>query len=196
MRPFIGTDDLGALLGRSVSDSDLITAIALDSGCESVRSYVQQTINYVEDDIEEYDGRGTNKIRLTQRPVRALTSVEVDDKEQDLTNFSLRKSMLRWKTDWFPVGYGNVVITYDHGYDIIPDDSAGDDVLVPADLRLVALLAARRVYINVGAMEGVLQSESIGKYSYSKSITAAAASAAELLLPEMRVLDRYKIGKH
>lgn len=195
MRPFIGTDDLGAVLGSPVSDLDLITAIALDSGSEAVRSYIQQTINFVKDDVEEIDGSGRKTVRLHERPVRYLTSVMVNDILIDPSILNLRGSLLRLTNGTvFNQGIANVVVTYDHGWDIIPDNSAGDDLLVPADLRLVALLSARRVYTAVGTVEGSPASETIGKYSYSLTQTAVAKSAAELMEPEERVLDRYKIG--
>jgi hypothetical protein len=191
MRPFIGVDDLSAVLGTTATDLDLITAIALDSGCEAVRSYIGQMVNYVEDDVEEHDGKGTRTIRVEQRPIRDITSVEVDGVALDASVLSVRKSLIRRKDDVFPRGLGNVVVTYSHGWDVIPDNSAGDDLLVPADLRLVALLSARRAYAAVGANDGQEQSETIGQYSYSLSTTAQ--SAAELMTAEERVLDRYKI---
>ena len=195
MRPFIGTDDLSAITGTTVTDQDLITAIALDAGCEAVRSYTGQMINYVEDDVEEHDGKGTRAVRLDERPIRDITSVEVDGVALDADVLSIRKSFVRRKDAVFPVGYGNIVVTYSHGWDAIPDDSAGDDILVPADLRLVALLSAKRVYLAVGDLDGAVQSENIGGYSYTLSINDMAKSSAELLDPEKNVLEHYRIGK-
>jgi len=195
MRPFIGTDDLSAITGTTVTDQDLITAIALDAGCEAVRSYTGQMINYVEDDVEEHDGKGTRAVRLDERPIRDITSVEVDGVALDADVLSIRKSFVRRKDAVFPVGLGNIVVTYSHGWDAIPDDSAGDDILVPADLRLVALLSAKRVYLAVGDLDGAVQSENIGGYSYTLSINDMAKSSAELLDPEKNVLEHYRIGK-
>ena len=195
MRPFIGTDDLSAITGTTVTDDDLITAIALDAGCEAVRSYTGQTINYVEDDVEEHDGKGTRAVRLDERPIRDITSVEVDGVALDADVLSIRKSFVRRKDAVFPVGLGNIVVTYSHGWDAIPDDSAGDDLLVPADLRLVALLSAKRVYSAVGMIEGTPTGETIGSYSYSLSSAAIVQSAAELFDAEKNVLEHYRIGK-
>lgn len=197
LRPFIGVEDLSAITGTTVSDTDLITAIALDSGCDAVRSYIGQMINYVEDDIEELDGNGRLKVRLRERPIRNITSVVVEGVElAPGTGYNLRDSVIR-RTDGiaFPYGFGNVVVTYSHGWDAIPDDSAGDDVLVPADLRLVALLSARRVYTAVGMVAGQPSSETIGSYSYSMSTAAVAESASQLFKAETDVLDRYRIGR-
>jgi hypothetical protein len=193
VEPFISTDDLNAVLGQTVTPTDLIVSIALDSACESVRSYLGQTINLVTGDVTELDGNGRLAIRLPQRPVRALTSVFVDDMEVVADDYSLRGALLRRKDGGgFTVGFGNVIVTYDHGYDIVELPS---DFAVPADIRLVALLAARRVYTTVGTAAGAIQSETMGSYSYTLSTTVIASTAAELLKPETDVLDRYRIGK-
>ena len=195
MRPFIGTDDLAALLGTAVSDADLITRIALDSGCQAVRSFLDQTINRQTDITEIVDGHDTKKFRVHERPIRNIWSVTLDGEVVDPTLYNWNHSMCRRVDDirW-PAGYANIEVNYDAGYDIIPDDSTGDDLLVPADMRLVALLAARRVYTSVGTSDGGGKtSESIGQYSYSNG-SSAATSAAELLAPEKDVLMRYRIG--
>lgn len=195
MQPFIGTDDLAAVLGRPVSDTDLITAIALDAGSQAIRSFLDQTINRGRSE-EKVDGHGTKKIRMHERPVRQVFSVTLDGEVVDPALYDVRGTMIRRVDEvrW-PAGYANIVVDYDHGYDIYPDDDSSDDFLVPADMRLVALLSARRVYTTVGADEGIKQSETIGSYSYSNSTTMVTQSAAELLKPETDVLMRYRIGK-
>jgi hypothetical protein len=200
MRPFIGVDDLEAILGVTVDDTALITSIALDASCQAVRSYLDQTVNFVANDTEIVDGHDTKKIRLKQRPVRRLGAVTLDGQVVDPSLYNLKDSTIR-RVDQirWPAGYANITVTYDHGYDVIPDTSAGDDVLVPADIRLVTLLSARRVYTAVGKVDGVTgvkQSENIGQYSYTLSAGAnAATSAAELIQAEKDVLFHYRIGK-
>lgn len=194
MRPFIGTDDLAAILGVAVSDADLITRIALDAGCQAVRSFLDQTINRQTDITEIVDGHGTKKFRVHERPIRNIWSVTLEGEVVDTSLINWNHSMCRRTDDerW-PVGYANIEVNYDAGYDIVPDDSTGDDLLVPADMRLVALLSARRVYTSVGTSEGGKTSESIGQYSYSSS-SSTAQTAAELLDAEKDVLQRYRIG--
>lgn len=201
MRPFIGVDDLEAMLGVSVDENMLIVSIALDHGCQSVRSFLNQTINFVANDVETIDGHDTKKIRLHERPIRHLGDVTLNGAIVDPSLYNLKDATIRRVDNirW-PAGYANITATYDHGYDVIPDNSSGDDVLVPADMRLVALLAARRVYISVGQVDGVKgvrQSESIGQYSYTLTAGASivASSAAQLLAPEEAVLMRYRVGK-
>ena len=195
LQPFIGTDDLAAILGSPVDENDLITSIALDAGCQAVRSFIDQTINFVEHDIETVDGHGTKKIRLKQRPIRELFNVKLDGEVVDPSLYDRRDGTIRRVDDTrWPVAYANIKVDYSHGYDVQPDANAADDVLVPPDLRLVALLAARRVYTSVGNQDGIKQSESIGQYSYSNSTTMVVQTAAELLSPEQDVLMHYRIG--
>lgn len=193
MDPFISVDDLNAVTGTTVDGGSLIVAIALDAACESVRSYMGQTINYVAGDVAELDGNGQKKIRLPQRPVRALTSVVLDDVTLEADDFHLHGAIIRLKNGGvFTEGFGNVVVTYDHGYNVLEPDPN-----VPADIRLVALLSARRVYAAVGVTDvGEKQSETMGSYSYTNATTAAIVStAAELLPAETDVLDRYTVRK-
>jgi len=134
-------------------------------------------------------------VRLRQRPVRSVASVTVDGVALESTGWNLHGALLR-RIDGgcFPLGVANVVVVYTHGYDIPPTVV---DWPVPADIRLVALIAARRVYSAVGASDsgGTQQSETMGSYSYTSASTAQVAStAAQLLAPETAVLDRYRVG--
>lgn len=193
MDPFISTDDLNAITGLTVDTGSLIVAIALDSACESVRSYLDQTINFVAADTLELDGNNQVTIRLPQRPVRAINSITVDDEVLEIDDWNLKGARLR-RIDGgvWTLGIANVVVNYDHGYDITELPS---DVPVPADIRLVALLAARRVYTAVGTQSGgAVQSETMGSYSYQLSNSVVVSTAAELLPAEKDVLDRYRIG--
>lgn len=192
--PFISTDDLAALIGAPVDGADLITDMALDAACTSVRSYLQQEVNYHADATEELDGRGLVTLRLRERPIRSVASVTVDGVALETTDWNLRGNLLR-RIDCgvFTLGIANVVVVYSHGWDI----SDPVTLPVPADIRLVALIAARRVYSAVGASDsgGTQQSETMGSYSYTSASTAQVAStAAQLLGPEMAVLDRYRVG--
>ena len=68
---------------------------------------------------------------------------------------------------------------------------------VPADIRLVALISARRVYSAVGATDaaGTQASETMGSYSYTTGSTAQVASTAAQLLPaEQAAIHWYRVG--
>ena len=200
MDPFVSAVDLQAVLGDGVvvDAGALITAIALDGACTSVRSYMGQDVNFVEDDVEVRDGTGRKRLRLRQRPVRDVTSITIDGDEVDLAEVSVRKSIVTLTNgDFFWHGLDNVVITYDHGWDI-EESSVGERV--PADIRLVALLCAKRIFTTVGltAIGTVKQSEQIGDYQYTlgelpEDVQEKIAASGTLLTAEEAVLDRYSI---
>ena len=193
MIPFISPTDLEALLGEQIPDETaLIVSISLDSACERVRSYLGQDVNKVTDDVEVHSGSGRKKLRLRQRPVRSVGAIYVDDVLLDPATYKVRGAIVTLPDDAWTSGNDNVEVTYTHGWDTA--EGAGN-IRVPADIRLVALLVARRVYESVGASigAGAIIQETIGDYSYRLSEDAAADSASELLDAERFVLDRYRI---
>jgi hypothetical protein len=142
-------------------------------------------------------------MRLRQRPIRVLTSITVDGDLVDPTLYSVRyidhpRSAVITFTDtdvwWW--GNDNILVTYNHGYDLVENVGA---LNVPADIRLVALLSARRVFEAVGTSGteggGALTGETIGDYSYTLSDvgSAEATTASELTDGEKYILDRYRI---
>ncbi len=199
--PFITTTDLEAILGVTLpAPNALIVKIALDGACTAVRTSLGQVVNLVNNDVELRHGNGNVRMRLRQRPVRAVDSVTVDDELIATTNWKLKDSTV-WlhKGDVFWRGILNVSIQYDHGWDLT--DVSGD-MGVPADIRLVALGAARRIYKAVAdsaVPATALQSETMGSYSYSLAslpadVAVAVATAGALLPTEEASLDRYRIG--
>ena len=202
--PFISSDDLAAFLGVTVDASALKTKIALDSACDAVRSYLDQEINLSTNDVEYHSGHGYmhDRIRLRQRPVVVVSEVREDmwagstGTVLSTSNYRVRDSfIIRTDGGYFLAGNDNIKVTYDHGWTV---PATSQSAAVPADIRLVALSAARRVYSSVGLNDaaGSKQSETIGDYSYTiaAGITNSASSAAELIASERDVLDRYRIG--
>lgn len=202
MDPFISVEDLEALLDYTFPDPNaLIVRIALDSACEAVRSYLGQDINKVVNDVEYHSGHGWihDRVRLRQRPVISVASVYDSDVLLDPANYNARDSFIVL-TDgsYFTAGNDNIVVTYTHGYEV---PAVSDSATVPADIRLVALSSARRVWVARGKYDVFnRRAENIGDYRYETDAGGAAAvghiaaSAAELLSPEKDVLDKYRIG--
>ena len=180
------------MLGESVDSQALITKISLDSACERVRSYLGQTVYLVTDDVEVHCGAGRRKMRLRQRPVRSVTSITEDSVLVESTAYNVRSAIVtRLDFGWWNPGDDNIVVTYTHGYDL---DEGATKLNVPADIRLVALNLARRVYTDVSATVGTRDviSETIGDYSYQLS-DAAQEAANELFEAEKMVLDKYRV---
>jgi hypothetical protein len=200
--PFVSSDDLAAFTGLTIDSAALKTKIALDSACDAVRSYLDQEINLATNDVEWHSGHGYmhDRIRLRQRPIVEVTEVREDvvaggtGTVLDPANYNVRDSFIvRTDASYWLSGNDNVKVTYDHGW-VVP--STSQSASVPADIRLVALSAARRVYSGVGVSDAAgFGGERIGDYEYTNP-KGTATSVAELLMAEMDVLDRYRISSY
>lgn len=195
--PFISTTDLEAVLDETLVDPNALSVkIALDSACTAVRTYLGQNINYVAGDVEVRSGSGRRKLRLRQRPVRSVTSVYIDGDLVTSDQYSVRGGpgvITMINGSWWTPGDDNVSITYSHGWDVGTDTAYS----VPADIRLVALNMARRVFLDVGAdlLAGAIVSETIGDYAYELSDAAvqAATGTYQLSEAERYMLDPWRV---
>lgn len=192
--PFISLADLSDLLGSDVSTEDL-AVIAIDSACESVRTYLDNPVNLVEDEIIRLDGSGTYRLVLPRPPVREVTAVTelattttdevILDAEVD---FVLERGGILRRIDYVWLrGSGNIEVTYSHGWDI---SEAPVWERVPSDIRRVALELAKRLYQAGQVAAGGITSETVGSYSYT--VDPAAGGALELTPHEMARLDPYR----
>jgi hypothetical protein len=194
--PFISEDDLEAAMGVPPA-ATLITQIALDAACQAVRTYLGQDINLVENDVEIHSGSGRRKLRLRERPVRSISSVLVGTTQTVATAYSLvGDTITLLDSAWWESGDDNVSVTYTHGYDLSEAPDPDDTIRVPADIRLVALSIARRVYTSVGtdlASAGGVISETMGDYSYTLASDAVVKTAGALTETEKSALSPYRI---
>jgi hypothetical protein len=200
--PFISEEDLEAILGTTVP-TDLALTIALDSACDTVRSYIGQRVNFVEDDIIYLDGTGRDAIRLPERPVRAVTEIQEDGVVLAAGTYPDHEWMLRAKSGivvrqsaYWRSGRRNIKVTYDHGWNV----TAPLDMVVPADLRMATLSCARRIIKSVGdtMVPQALTSETIGDYSYTladlpEDVQKAVSSAGSLTDGEKNLLAPFRV---
>jgi hypothetical protein len=202
--PFIGTNDLSDALGEDVSTSDL-AVIAIDAACEQIRAELGNPVNLQEDDEVTLDGNGRPRLILPAGPVRAVSEVELDGVALETTDYVLEDGR-RWHGMYlrrvgpstipaiiWPVGLGNVAITYDHGWDVT--ESLSDPPLgferVPSAIRQVALGLAVRVYRGFasGASTGATTSLRLGSAAETFDVASAvAASTPQLSEPELAAL--------
>lgn len=191
--PFISVADLEAWLEETILfPNGLAVKITLDSACQKVRTYIGQTINLVQNDVEVHSGSGRMKLRLRERPVRSVSEVKIDDKVMDPAGYNVRGAIITFTDmDYWWKGDDNIRVTYTHGYDL----GEPSDNNVPADIRLVALLLAARIwqYIGVPIAVGGLSGETIGDYSYTLDTAGSTSSAIELYEAEKYCLDKYRI---
>lgn len=165
------------------SDEEIRAELLLVDASATVRAYARQDFTAVEDDtvrVRIKDG----KLRLPQRPVTAITAVTNTDGDDivftwysgDVVNVS------NTGLDWFErepltTSPTYVDVTYDHGYETIPDEV----------IKIVCRIAATA--LGSPSEEAGVQSESIAGYSYTRGVVAAAGG---LFDEEKRELDAYR----
>lgn len=159
--PFISRADLSDYMAQDLSASD-VAGIAIDSACETVRTYIDRQLNYVEDDEITLDGTGTDTLNLPEWPVIGTPMVLENDVE--FTDFVVRESRLvRTSGIWMP-GVATIAVTYSHGYATSEGDVADPGPQrVPSDLRDVALiLAAMDMSVSETRFHSVSPRDSVG----------------------------------
>lgn len=204
MTDFVGRADLAIFLGIELAAIEAARAdLALAAAQASVRSYLDQELTLVSGDVVLLHGSGNSRLRLPQRPVRSVSLVEEGDgvtfEAVDAADYVLRNDILyRIGAEW-PPEFISVRVTYTHGYDAGAVDSDSDSDYdanhIPADITLVTLSVARRIYDASGATptDHTLTSERIGNYAYTRAADAAGAGSGELIGAEKIVLDRYRV---
>lgn len=205
MISFIGVGDLETFMEVSAGalNADL-AELAVAASQQKIREYLDQEITYHANEVAYLDGGGRRKIRLPQRPVRAVDLVEERTGTATFStlaseNYFLRRSILiRVDGYIWEAGEANLRVTYDHGYDVgvMDSDPSTEQIFVPADISLVALSLSRRMYENMGEEEeslGEVKQETIGSYSYTLSSAAEKAAGVNMVFAEKEVLNAYKV---
>lgn len=174
--PFITSQDLSDYLGRDVTTDDG-AVMALDAACDMCRTFAEQDFNRGTATIT-LDGTGTDALLLHEQPVNSAGTVVVNggtvtDYVLTANGMLLRGSAGVDPRPVWPSGRQNVVITYDHGYDVTD---------VPRDVRMVALSVAARLVV-----QGVAVEESVGQVRIKY-----AGAAMDLSKSEEMVLRRYR----
>lgn len=179
--PFISRDDLSSYLGRDVTE-DEGALIAIDAGCDMVRTLTAQDFNHGTSSIT-LDGTGGDALVLPQFP--AITAGTVTVNGGTITDYRLSEDgvLLRlggtitettpWPYGVWPKGRQNVAVTYEHGY---------EDALLPRDVRLLALSIAARVIV-----QGVAKDESIGQARITYGV-----SSTDLTSGEKMIIQKYR----
>ena len=196
--PFVSTSDLANFLNTTIEADDARAIIALDAACQTIRTYTEQTLNLVRNDVQTW--RGFQTLLLPELPVVQVNSVtlrgELVDAEDWFLAFGGEVVIKTWRQtrQW----YDTVKVDYDHGWaieeaDIVQDESDEGDVdRMPSDIRLVALRLAAGQYQMAGTSAG-MRSESLGAYSYTRM--DGAMGTGILSAPEKMILDRYRVKK-
>lgn len=171
-------------LRTSVEYEELEAEMALRGASKKVQTYTGQTFALATT-TERLKVKASRFVKLPQRPVVDVTAVvDMDDvavefewyagdkvtispNVPDTWSFYARTTPIEW-----------VDVTYEHGYDDIPDDI----------IAIVCQIAGRALASPADQTAG---GETLGQYSYQTG-AAAAAGVTGLLLPERLTLDTYR----
>lgn len=179
MTAFASVPELGLLLGEDFDPARAdLAAMALDQATAAIRSFTGQTISAVANDTVTLDGNGQPTFRLPEFPVTAVASVTVDgialSYAPDAYDYMWTRSGVltrRNARDW-GTNPQSIVVTYSHGYAVIPDE-----------IKAACLQLAARAMTNPLGM----RSESIGSYSGTYGDTATATD------PILDALNTYRV---
>lgn len=130
--------DLATLTNMSASSPKLL--LALDRASNRFRAAVGYPVHQVEDDTVLLDGDGGAILLLPGRPCSDVT-VKIDGTAVTDWSASLWIGALRRASGW-PLGLGNIEVTFTHGYTTIPGpvqdavlEQAAQQALVPIGVQ-------------------------------------------------------------
>lgn len=194
MAAFCTVADLAALLHVAIPAGDDSAEAAIVTASALIQNYTGQRIEYVADDVLPLTVEAHRSvILLPQQPVTAVASVVEDGVTLtvgDGYRWTAAGLLVRQSRVWRS-GWQDVIITYSHGYQVIPGDLAA----------ICAQMAARlyRVGLTSAATSGIagIQAEQLPDYSvtYAGGVPGASMTAPPILMPsEARALDRYRVS--
>lgn len=177
--------DLAIYMGDPALDAQRAAA-ALEHASALIRGYTGQEIAQATTTDLEFR-LGCGPLRLPERPVTAVTAVKVRS-APGATPIALVAGRWQWSSDGrvdldWPGGWestavspwpATVLVTYTHGY-----------AVVPADIARVAVQVAARILEGGGDVAA----ESLGAYSVTYRPTGSTVTAAE-----RDILGRYRVG--
>lgn len=188
MAAFASTDDLGDLLGETLTGARLAQATAiLDLATAQIQGWTRQRLERVVDDTIVLPGGTGWELELPERPVVEATVTAIDGVVPVVGSYRLVGTTLIRPGGWAGPGlysanwpawtgyYPPVVeVTYTHGFDPIPDN-----------IRMACLQVAARMLQNPSG----IRQEQIGSYS----VTYSGDNTGELLTgSETDLLGRYR----
>lgn len=174
---FASNIELEDRLGIQLSPSEHERALRLLVRATGlVRRQARQHISAVTGDTFVTSGVWDERLRLPERPVSSVTSVELDGVVlvADVDYTLQGDELVRWSGWGGPTA--TVEVVYDHGYDVIPDE-----------IKQVSLELVTRVWVNPGSV----QSETSG----AQTVAYANSGLGMLLTEEEKQTIAQMIGR-
>lgn len=197
MTSLASIEDLENVIRTPIPPDGLDAAeAALAAASAAVRRYTRQVLSYVTDDQVLLSG-GCGPLYLPELPVVAVSAVGVGGVPQDAAAYAWEASGLLVALTtgvppaptYWPYGYRNVVVTYDHGYVTIPDDVVNVTARVASRQYLGGL---RSALVGPHAREAdyatVYQGEGVADVAGAYGPTSAVILTGD----ERRALDLYR----
>jgi hypothetical protein len=183
--PLATPDDLAARLGVTFDSGQTARAEALIADASAyVRNYTRQTITTVTDDVATLESTTEQWLWLPERPVIAVSSVSIGSAVVSPVYWVLQGYGLYRFYGWQGRFYGTtstwnqpdtITVTYDHGFDVVPDD-----------IVAVVCKIAKASWLNPQGLQRWRQGET--------EVALSASTVAEgcLDMDDKRVLDFYR----
>lgn len=181
MAAFATPAELASFL--QVPEVDTATAtLVLDVASEDIRSACGWNISQETVTAEEFDGTGCESIWIPTMNLTSVASVTAAGVAIPPTGYRVyRYGRLRRLNAYWPADNWTVVITYTHGYAVVPDDVKG-----------ACLVLAGSKYQNPGA--GLTSyTDTVGGVSHSRTYAASSAPVPPVDDSEA-VIARYKLA--
>jgi hypothetical protein len=168
--PFATGQQVADLLGSS---NDAFIARAAEAAAvvtATMRAYCRQTISLVEDDTAFLIGTAARRLLIPERPVRAVAAVGLDG--YAVTDYRWTRAGALWRDAGWGGNDSEIEVTFDHGFDPLPDD------LVQACRTATARLCANT--------DGLVRFEAAGEVAETYS------GPWGFTIAELIVLNRYR----
>lgn len=200
---FASVPELCDLMGKALEPDDARASLLLELSTQAIKDAARQTFALVIDDqVTLYETHGRREIKLPERPVLDVSSVQLNG--LNLTGYTVTKRGVRWlwgdpfqiegysinapelEADGEPV----VTVTYSHGYALavgeIPEENPLGIELLPGSIKGICLAAAARAFQNP---QGIVQ-ESVG----IREVQYGGALGVALTDDEKKTLARIRVG--
>lgn len=204
-------EDFASSRGVSYDPTDLQALIALEGASGVVRAYTNQDFGYAEDDEVILDGHGTRALLLPQLPVHEVSEVatiawDLSETILETTEYRLDPAAgilyREWSTAAWPAygawwhgdGHRNIRVVYSHGY-ILPGEPEVTDIgPLPAELSLVTMQIAARMFTMAQQGGQMVTAETVGSYSVTYGGGSDSSSVSQGPVDTERlILDKYRV---
>lgn len=205
--------DFAISRGEDYDPADELALMVLEQASDLVRSQTGQHFGYLQDDVVDLAGSGFESILLPQLPALDVTAVQIlgyagdDPLELDVVDWYLDPDGLLFRLpagcEYWPRGYGNIRVTYSHGWALPTVDpptlAEDDDVHVaptplPSDLQAVVMELAAAGYARASSQTAGRTEEETSRSIMSYSETTRVVDAGDVTPLIQAVLDRYTVA--